>query len=242
MASRGVPRVELPELQCVSPRSNRNPRWLRLGSVAALAATLLSGALVVAAADEGDAARAAALLKSIPSAQATQTAVKQAAARAEDALKRARATPAEQAATRKALETSALEWAGAAVEWSRSLERERAASKLEESVTTLRAQLVHARALLEETHARKARAQHLLDERAAEPGADTTTSTSSASSSSTSPATSALPANTQAPPKPVAAEPKQAPSKAAPTPSTPPPTPVAPPKAPKAAPKAGALP
>jgi hypothetical protein len=140
-----------------------------LVSAALLAPTLLCST-ARAEGPEPAAAAAKAMLATLKQHQA-EAVVKEATLRANQALDRAAKKSApEHAEARKVLEAAALEWARVAKGWVRVLEQERAAKKLEESVAALRTQLGHARALLEETHARKGRAQSILEASRTEAG------------------------------------------------------------------------
>lgn len=203
-----------------------------------LAFTLLGVSPARAQGAAEPAAQAKALLQSLT--KQREPVVREAMQRATQALDRAAKLPKEQLEASRALHGAALEWAQVAKNWVRVLEQERAAKKLEESVAALRTQLSHARALLEETHARKERAESLL--RASKqdtevPAAPPSPTASPSPTTSVPPTSAASPAQPAAPKTPAAAAAKTAPKTA---PNSPPKGPSAP--KPEATPKSEVAP
>ncbi len=127
----------------------------------------LGVALVTSAALAGDAAdkSAAELIEHLKAEaahqQVRQSHVAQAIERAEAALAQARAVKANPTVA-STYEDAAREWASVGIDWQQVSQREAEAAKIEESVAEMRRELKHQRALLEETAARKGRAEGLI--------------------------------------------------------------------------------
>jgi hypothetical protein len=88
--------------------------------------------------------------------------VAEAVVRARAALEKAKAANVKPEAA-AAHEAAALEWASLGADWQKVSEREAEAERLEQAVAEMRQGLKHSRALLEETAARKGRAEGLLE-------------------------------------------------------------------------------
>jgi len=138
----------------------------------ALLLTLSSTLLAADTEPQADAASARKTLQQLEAHRET-AGVADAINRAQQLLARAQEA-GEDVQQQAALNAGALEWAQVGQDWLRALAQEQQAAAIEEEVEALRADLKHRRALLEETEARRGRAEGLV--RQLKAGDDTTQS------------------------------------------------------------------